>query len=327
MEVPVAVVGCGRWGRNHARNLADLGALELVCDPDPGAEVPAGVRRTDRFEEVLADPEVRAVVLATPASMHATMGLALIEAGKDVLIEKPLALSYDEGRRLVDAAESAGAVLMVGHILEYHPAVEALRDLVAGDELGELRYLYSNRLNLGTVRTVENILWSFAPHDVAVMNALVGAEPVEVSAAGGAYLQEGIADVTVTNFLYPDGVRAHVFVSWLHPFKEHRLVVVGDRKMAVFADTEPDETLRIYDRGVDVRDGVPIAREASEVTIDVPKAEPMRAELLHFLSCVVERTPPRTGGERGLSVLRVLEACQRSLDEGGRVVALEEVRA
>lgn len=326
MDVPVALVGCGRWGRNHARNLADLGVLALVCDPDPGADVPVGARRTDRFDEVLGDPEVRAAVLATPASMHATMGLALIEAGKDVLIEKPLALSYEEGRRLVDAAESVGAVLMVGHILEYHPAVEALRDLVAGGELGELRYLYSNRLNLGTVRTAENILWSFAPHDVAVMNALVGAEPVEVSASGGAYLQKGIADVTVTNFLYPNGVRAHIFVSWLHPFKEHRLVVVGDQKMAVFADTEPDEILRIYDRGVDVRDGVPIAREAPEVTIDVPDAEPMRAELLHFLSCVVERTPPRTSGERGLSVLRVLEACQRSLDEGGRVVALEEVR-
>jgi UDP-2-acetamido-3-amino-2,3-dideoxy-glucuronate N-acetyltransferase len=327
MDVPVALVGCGRWGRNHARNLAELGALALVCDSDPHAEVPEGVRRADGFKEVLADPDVRAVVLATPASTHAAMGLAAIQAGKDVLVEKPLALSYDEGRRLVDAAAAAGAVLMVGHVLLYHPAVEALRGLVADGDLGDLRYLYSNRLNLGTVRAAENILWSFAPHDIAVMNALVGAAPVEVAASGGAYLQEGIADVTVTDLLYPGDVRAHIFVSWLHPFKEHRLVVIGDRKMAAFTDTDLEGTLRLYDRGVDIRDGVAVVREAPESAIDVPDAEPMRAELLHFLSCVVERTRPRTDGEEGLEVLRVLEACQRSLDEGGRVVALEDVRA
>jgi UDP-2-acetamido-3-amino-2,3-dideoxy-glucuronate N-acetyltransferase len=329
MGVRIAQVGLGYWGRNIVRNLADMGVLELVCDEDEGAlseHAPPGVRVTRRFEEVLADPSVQAVVLATPAATHAAMGRAVVESGRDLLVEKPLALNHEEGQDLIRAAAQAGCLVMVGHILEFHPAVEALEALIASGELGELRYLYSNRLNLGRIRTEENILWSFAPHDLAVMIRLAGAEPVRVGSWGGDFLQEGIADVTVTTLEFPGRLRGHVFVSWLHPFKEQRLVVVGDRRMAVFADTDRDK-LVIFDKGVDMAEGVPVLRGDPDRVIDLPTVEPLRAELEHFVACVADRTVPRTDGVSGLRVLRVLEAAQASLDGDGLPVTLEGVGA
>jgi len=326
METGVAVVGCGYWGRNLARNFSELGSLASICDTDgdalaeqaalyPDAEV------TNNLADVLAS-DVGVVVLATPAATHFDMAMHALAAGKDVFVEKPLALRYRDGRQLVERADGAGRILMVGHVLEYHPAFEKLKEMVAGGELGELRYVYSNRLNLGRVRREENILWSFAPHDISAITTLLSVEPDAVATSGGSYLREGVADVTLTNMLFPGGVRAHVFVSWLHPFKEQRLVVIGARRMAVFSDTEPAAKLKVYD--IDWQDGEPTQR--SETAVAVSSDEPLRRECEHLLSCVRDRARPRTDGDNGLTVLRVLEASQVSLERDGAIVPLSEVR-
>ena len=326
----VAVVGCGYWGKNLVRNFAQLGALGLICDSNEAllrrnASLYPEVQTTDSFEQVLGDSTVQALVLATPAAMHYMQVKQALEAGKDVFVEKPLALHYAEGRELVALAEKRKCILMVGHILEYHPAVALLKDFIKRGELGQVLYLYSNRLNLGKVRQEENILWSFAPHDISVICSLIGAEPVEVSASGGSYLQSGIADVTVTNLVFEDGVRGHIFVSWLHPYKEQKLVLVGDRKMAVFDDTAREGKLKIYDKGIEWRAGIPVPRQTSETTLFFEELEPLRLECEHFLSCIKTRQEPLTVGQNALTVLRVLEACQISLERGGAPVRLEEL--
>jgi predicted dehydrogenase len=240
MKPTVAVIGCGYWGKNLVRNFHQLGALRLVCDTTEEGRRAAGA--TAPGCEVASDPEtvlstpVPAVVIATPAATHFSLTRQALEAGKDVFVEKPLALTYEEGRQLVDLAHARRRILMVGHVLEYHPGILKLRELVASGELGKVRYIYSNRLSLGKIRREENILWSFAPHDIAIILRLLGETPFEVVACGGTYVSPNIADVTVTNLLFNNGVRAHVFVSWLHPFKEQRLVVVGSKKMASFDD-------------------------------------------------------------------------------------------
>src|SRR5262249_39676650 len=233
----VAVIGAGYWGINHVRNFFELGALRMVCDESTAILENVGARfrgiktQTD-LRLALNDERVNAVVIATPAETHYRITELALNAGKDVLVEKPLTLNLSEAEQLLKLAIEKNAVLMVGHLLEYHSAVLRLRELVQSGELGELRYIYSNRLNLGKVRREENILWSFAPHDIAIILRLVGSLPAVVSATGSAYLRPGIVDVTVTNMEFPSGVRAHIFVSWLHPYKEQRLVVVGSRKMA-----------------------------------------------------------------------------------------------
>ena len=227
----VAVVGCGYWGKNLVRNFRELGALRMVCDAAeagrklavemaPHAKVVADV------DEVL-NALVEGVVIATPAETHYKLARQALLAGKDVLVEKPLALTYEQGVELVKLAKRQGRILMVGHVLEYHPGIVRLLELVRSGELGKVRYIYSNRLSLGKVRREENILWSFAPHDIAIILRLMGQMPFQVVACGGSYVQPNIADVTVTNLLFDNGVRAHIFVSWLHPFKEQRLVVIG----------------------------------------------------------------------------------------------------
>jgi predicted dehydrogenase len=265
---------------------------------------------------------VDAVVIATPAAQHFGHAREAIRAGKDVFVEKPLALRLDEGRELLRLAESRGVILMVGHVLEYHPAVVLLKSLTHSGELGEIRYIYSNRLNLGKVRQEENILWSFAPHDIAVISSLVGSEPVSVAASGGSYLQPGIVDVTVTDLLFPGGVRAHIFVSWLHPYKEQKLVVVGDRKMAVFDDTVREGKLKVYDKGIEWRGGQPVPRQTSETTLFFDESEPLRLECEHFLAAIRERRQPLTDGQSALKVLKVLDASQRSLELGGVPIPL-----
>jgi len=326
----VAVAGCGYWGKNLVRNFAQIGALRWLCDTDDEAlESQArsypGLRLTNRLEEVLDASDVQAVVLATPAAFHHAQARAALLKGKDIFVEKPLALRYAQGRELVELAGERSRVLMVGHILEYHPAVARLKEVVRQGELGQVWYIYSNRLNLGKVRQEENILWSFAPHDISIITSLLGAEPDLVSASGGSYLQSGIADVTVTNLLFAGGVRAHIFVSWLHPYKEQRLVVIGDRQMAVFDDTLREGKLRICDKGIEWQAGRPVPRHAAETTLAVPELEPMRLECEHFLECVRERKRPLTDGTNALRVLRVLEASQRSLEAGGAPVALADV--
>jgi predicted dehydrogenase len=327
----VAVVGCGYWGQNLVRVFHSLGALQAVCEADPARmdvarklapEVPV----IEDLADVLCDPAIEAVVIATPAETHARLASAALGAGKHVFVEKPLALQHREGSKLVQQAEAAGLVLMVGHILEYHPAVTELVRRVRNGELGQVQYIYSNRLNLGKVRKEENILWSFAPHDVAVMLRIVGAMPYEVSATGGAYVQPNIADVTITNLLFDRGIRGHIFVSWLHPYKEQKLVVVGSKAMAVFDDVSKDRKLCIYDQGIDWVDGQPVPRKAEAEVVALPAVEPLREEGAQFLAAIVEGRAPLTDGESGLKVLEVLQAAQRSLCLNGQPVEVGRSR-
>lgn len=315
----VALVGCGQWGRNLARSFHTLGALRTICDENPTALEEAaahypGVRFTGNVQEVLEDPGIQACVIAVPAVLHHALAREALLRGKDVFVEKPLALRVSEGRELVTLAEQRQRILMVGHVLEYHPAVVRLKRLVDEGALGKLRYIYSARLNLGKVRTEENILWSFAPHDVSVILRLLEEMPTDVSAHAGSYVNPSVPDVTVTNLSFASGVRGHIFVSWLHPYKEQRLVVVGDRGMAVFDDLAGDRKLVFYEHRVDWINRSPVARTAEPHVIPVEDVEPLRAECEHFLECLLERRAPRTDGLNGLQVLEVLDACQRSLD-------------
>jgi predicted dehydrogenase len=326
----IAVVGCGYWGRNLVRNFADLGALDWICDDDQAAldvqlsQYPT-VRASTSLESLLGEPDVGAVVIASPAACHYDHASRAIRAGKDVFVEKPLALTYAEGERLVEMSRRASRILMVGHVLEYHPAIDALKSVVTGGELGELRYIHSNRLNLGKVRREENILWSFAPHDISIITSLVGHEPVSVTTSGGAFLRDAVHDVTVTTLTFPGEIRGHIFVSWLHPYKEQRLTVVGSRRMAVFDDTLREGKLRIFDKGVEWDGEEPKLRNLHDHIVDVPSAEPLRRECEAFLTSVATRVQPLTGAENALRVLKVLEASQLSLDRGGTPVRLREV--
>ena len=313
----VAVVGCGKWGRNLVRTFSSLGVLRAVVDTD-GSAASAAASATGTpaltLEAVLADDDIGAVAVATPAVHHFPVARASLEAGKHVFVEKPLALDVAQAEELCDRAEVGGRVLMVGHLLRYHPAFVELRRMVAGGRLGRIRYLYSNRLNLGRIRREEDILWSFAPHDVSMILALVGAEPDRVSATGDAYVDQRVADVTLTELWFPRGERAHVFVSWLHPFKEQKLVVVGDQAMAVFDDGEPwPSKLRLFRHGIAWHEGVPQAIRADGEEIPVPALEPLEAECRHFLECIVSGSGPQTDGREGVRVLRVLEAARRSV--------------
>ncbi len=317
----IACIGAGYWGRNLVRNFHALGALTWVCEMDPDrrrelADSAPGARVTDSVEAVLSDPEVRGVAIATPAETHGDLVARALLAGKDVFVEKPLCLSVSEGETLARLAASRGRLLMVGHLLWYHPAVLRLKKLVDDGELGRIQYIYSNRLNLGKIRTEENILWSFAPHDISVMLGLVGEMPDEIHAQGGSYLSKRIADVTVSLLSFPSGVKAHIFVSWLHPFKEQKLVVVGDRKMAVFDDVEKEHKLLLYPHSIQWKNQVPVASRAEAEPVALEEGEPLAAECRHFLECIRTRATPRTDAQEGLRVLRVLQGCEEALEKG-----------
>lgn len=324
----IALIGCGQWGRNLARNLAALGVLRAVCDSNPGVleEVRTlypEVTVTVDPSAVLEDSEIEGCVVATPSAFHFELARQALQAGKDVLVEKPLALTVREGEALVELAEKRRRILMVGHLLEYHPATEKLLELVKSAELGKIQYVYSNRVNLGRIRTEENALWSFAPHDIHVLLRLLGEFPVEVACQGGSYLNHQVADVTMSMMRFASGVRGHIFVSWLHPYKEQKLVVVCDRKMAVFDDTLPlVDKLQLYPHRVDWIGRVPVAIKAEAESISLPDVEPLEVECRHFLDCLATRQRPRTDGANGVTILRVLEACQRSLERGGVLVHL-----
>jgi UDP-2-acetamido-3-amino-2,3-dideoxy-glucuronate N-acetyltransferase len=319
----IALVGFGDWGRNIARNLASLDALHWVCDLDPSRLADASlhhkkIQTTDSLASLLADGDVTAVMLATPAPLHYAHARASLLADKDVFVEKPLALQPREGEELVRLANERGKILMVGHVLEYHPAIARIEELLRSDVLGPIWYAYSNRVNLGKVRQEESILWSFAPHDIAILCRLFGAAPTSVNAVGAQYLQPNIADVTMTHLTFSESQRAHIFVSWLHPYKEQRLVVIGEKKMLSF-DGTGDGTLTLYDKGIDWKDGLPVSRNAHEEQISFEGGEPLRRECEHFLDCIKTRQTPITSGESALRVLRVLAAAQRSIETGGPV--------
>ncbi len=318
--VKVAVVGAGYWGKNLVRNFGGLNALGAICDSDAERlesfkqQFP-GVKPFRTYSDVLRDDSIHAVAIATPAEAHADSVREALLAGKDVFVEKPLCLSVQEGAELVALAKKNERILMVGHLLWYHPAVLKLKELIRGGELGRIQYIYSNRLNLGKIRREENILWSFAPHDISVILGLLNEMPDAVRAQGGNYLHQQIADVTISLLSFPSGVKAHIFVSWLHPFKEQKLIVVGDRKMAVFDDMEKKDKLLLYPHSIDWKDNIPVANKADAEPVELDQGEPLRAECQHFLDCVATRTRPRTDGEEGLRVLSVLQQCQEALQQ------------
>ena len=322
----VAVVGAGYWGKNLVRNFHSLNALETVCDLTD--DVLDRVRQeyrvatTKDYDAVLGDPLIEAVVVAAPAAQHYELTLRALQAGKHVFVEKPLALHAREGKELVELADERNLVLMVGHILEYHPAILELERLIRQGHLGKIQYIHSTRLNLGKLRTEENILWSFAPHDISVILEILGESPVRVAAHGGSYLNPPHVDTTLSTLEFSGGVKAHIFVSWLHPFKEQKLCVIGTHKMAVFDDLEAEKKLVLYAHRVNWLDRKPVAERDGGHVVELPKDEPLRKECEHFLDCVVKGSRPRTHGKSGLRVLEELDACERSLNEGGIPVPL-----
>jgi len=324
-KLSVAMVGTGYWGKNLVRNFHELGVLGMIVDPDPAVrermarEYP-GIRIALTYADALNSPDIDAIAIATPAETHATLAREALMAGKDVYVEKPLCLDESEGQALIETAHSRKRILMVGHLLWYHPVLLKLKELIARGDLGRVRYIYSNRLNMGKMRREENVLWSFAPHDVSVILGLLNEMPESVSTSGGNYLHQQIADVTLSHLEFASGVKAHIFVSWLHPFKEQKLVVIGDRKMAVFDDTLPwAQKLVLFGHEIKWQDNVPQAIKAEGEYVTVDQEEPLRSECAHFLDCVANRKNPRTDGQEGLRVLQVLKACQTSLEQGRSV--------
>ncbi|MFC1585845.1 Gfo/Idh/MocA family oxidoreductase [Fibrobacterota bacterium] len=315
----IAVLGAGYWGKNLIRNFNQLGILASVCETDKerlewlGKEYP-DIDLTDDFGEVLNNEKIQGVAIALPAVHHYQFAKRVLEAGRDVFVEKPLALKVEEARDLIDLAGEKQKILMVGHLLQYHPAFIKLKSLVEGGQLGRIQYIYSNRLNLGKIRREENALWSFAPHDISMILSLAKEKPHEVNAVGGYYLHESIADVTTTHMSFPSGIRAHIFVSWLHPFKEQKLVVVAEKKMAVFEDTQPwEKKIALYPHSLDWKMGMPVSVKAEPAYVEIEPLEPLKSECRHFLDCMKSRSNPLTDGEEGYNVLEVLELAQQSL--------------
>jgi predicted dehydrogenase len=319
------VVGLGYWGPNIARNFSAIPGCELVwgCDEDPAARerfaaLIAGVPVTEDLDQVLADPAVDAVALSTPVPTHSQLAARVLEAGKHCFVEKPLAQSVAEAERVVQAAHAADRILMVGHLLEYHPGVQKLKELADSGELGErIFYIYGNRLNLGKLRADENALWSLGAHDVSVVLYLAGAEPSEAVAMGESYVRDGVEDVVFCFLRFPSGLTAHLHLSWLDPHKERRFTVVGSSRMATFDDMALEGKLTIYDKGFDEDArgyGEYITRSGDIFSPRIPNLEPLRLECEHFVECVREGRTPRSDGKSGLRVVRVLEQLQHSLD-------------
>ncbi len=322
----VGVVGLGYWGPNLARNFDRLPetGLAWICDGSEEARarwapIFPDARVGADLNEMLDDPRLDAVVIATPVPTHADLAGRAIAAGKHCFVEKPLAQSVLEAEAVVTAARDAGLVLMVGHLLEYHPGVVALKELADSGELGQIHYIYGNRLNLGKLRAEENALWSLGAHDVSVLLRLAGEEPSECTAMGESYMREGVEDVVFCYLRFPSGVAAHLHLSWLDPHKERRFTVVGSRKMATFDDMEVERKLTVYDKGFDedfTSYGEYIARSGDTWSPRVPNHEPLRLECAHFARCVLDGSTPRSDGESGLRVVHVLEQLQSSLDRG-----------
>lgn len=320
----IAVAGAGYWGKNLLRNVHQLGALYAICESNTANSNLApykSVKLYTKYADLLADGEINGVMISTPAEMHYDMVKQALEANKHVFVEKPLCLSEKQGVELNSLAKNKKRVLMVGHLLQYHPAFLKLKELVSNGDLGKIQYIYSNRLNLGKIRTEENILWSFAPHDISVILSLAGGMPESVSTTGGHYLTEKVADITLSSLSFSNGIKSHIFVSWLHPYKEQKLIVVGSKGMAVFDDTaKPEEKLLVYPHRIDWKEGnvpTPVKENAISITYEVK--EPLNEECRHFIESIEAGTSPRTDGEEGLRVLKVLNACQRSLDQNGLV--------
>jgi predicted dehydrogenase len=328
----VTVGGLGYWGPNLARNFDRLAETDLrwICDPSEGSRARwspqfPSARGTADIEDLLADDELDAIAIATPVPLHAELAMRVLGAGKHCFVEKPLAQSVADAEQVVDAAKDAGKVLMVGHLLEYHPGVRKLKEVADSGDLGDIRYIYGNRLNLGVLRPDENALWSLGAHDVSVLLHLAQEEPTELHAFGESYMRRPIEDVVFCYLRFPSGLMAHLHLSWLDPHKERRFTIVGSEKMATFDDMELEQKLVIYDKGFD-QDyssyGEYIARSGDVWSPHISNEEPLRIECRHFAECVREGTEPVSNGASGLRVVRVLEGLQRSLDGSSRAAAV-----
>lgn len=318
----LAVVGCGRWGINHVRTACRLFGerLALVSDADISVsekvkEISESIHFTVNSEEIIDDPDIGAVIVATPAITHYSIARTLLMNGKNVLVEKPITLELSEARELIQIAEEKKLKLMVGHVLLYHPAVLKLKELVDAGKIGNLQYIYSNRLNFGTVRTEENILWSFAPHDISIIQFLLGSNPEHVEARGVSLLRKNIEDSTITHLSYPGNIHAHIFVSWLHPFKEQRLVVIGDKGMMVFEDSAPRDKLKFYPKRFNNVHGTIEKFDGEFELIAHDDRQPLDEEQCHFMKCVAEDRTPLTDGKHALEVLEILKLAERDLKE------------
>ena len=333
--IRIGQIGVGYWGKNLLRNFGGVTDCNVVCCCDLNLSVLEsvkenypGVRTTQDPQSVIGDESLDAVVIATPAPTHYELARGALYAGKDVFVEKPFVLDVREGEELVGIAKQKGKVLMVGHLMEYHPSLLRLKEYVQNNELGDVHYIYSARVNLGRVRREENALWSFAPHDISMVTFLLEEEPILVNAVGQGYLQDGVEDVVFVTMHFKDKVMAHVHVSWLDPHRIRKLTIVGSKKMAVFDDMNAPETIRIYDRGVDQNLEYKSYGEALRIRVgdivipSVKVSEPLGEECRHFIDCVKERRTPRSDGIDGLRVLRILNAAQRSMKGKGVPIPL-----
>ena len=328
----LALVGAGYWGKNLARNFRDLGSLHTLCDTNPEIlqsyrEGYERVQLITDYDRVLSNPDIRKIAIAAPAALHFRLAAAAIKAGKDVFVEKPICLDLAEGESLVQLAKNQDRILMVGHLLHYHPCIQKLKELIADGSIGKLHYITSNRLNLGKFRREENALWSFAPHDISIILSLAGnTSPYSVACHGGHYLNTNVADTSLTVLKFQSGLQAHVYVSWLNPFKEQKLTVVGSNGMAVFDDTKPwDEKLILFEQYLTWEHGyIPTPNRKKATAIHVIQNEPLKEECQHFLTCCNDRRLPQTDGMEGMRVLNVLQAAQQSLDSKGHIVSLND---
>ena len=319
-ELNIAVIGCGKWGMNHVRTAYGIFGerLKFCCDNDPMSKdkvkeiAPESMFSTD-IEDVIKDTSINAAIVSTPAETHFEITKSLLEAGKHVLVEKPITLRSSEAKTLNTLALEKGLILMVGHLLLYHPAILKIKQYLDEGKLGKLQYIYSNRLNLGTIRTEENILWSFAPHDISVIQYFAGSIPEDVKATGAIFVQEGIQDTTLTYLNFKENIHAHIYVSWLHPFKEQRLVVIGDKSMMVFEDTLKDHKLKFYRKGFELVNGTPVKIDSEYENIEFDSTSPLELEQKHFAECIKSGTAPRSDGMNALEVLETLERAQKEL--------------
>ena len=313
-NIGAAIIGAGRWGMNHVKTAYKLlnRNLKVVCDFSETArnkitEVSPNIPFSTTLDDVLNNKSINAVIIATPAETHFEVAQKCILAGKNVLVEKPITLLTTEAKRLIDIAESNNKKLMVGHILLYHPAIIKIKELIKSEKIGTLQYIYSNRLNLGAIRSEENILWSFAPHDISVIQYLTDSNPIEISAKGSSFVQKNIDDTTLTYLEYPNNIHAHIFVSWLHPFKEQRLVVIGNKGMIVFEDNLKTDKLKFYQKGFENVNGEIHKFEQDYEVIPFSSKQPLEEEQVHFFNCILNNKMPLTNGNHALEVLNILE--------------------
>ena len=319
-NIKLAIIGAGRWGKNHVKTANSLLKTNQisVCDfsenvKERVTEINPGIKFTTDFDSDISKKEVTAVIIATPAETHFEIAKKCLQAGKNVLVEKPITLIPNEAKELLELSISENLKLMVGHVLLYHPAVLRMKLGINKGEIGKLQYIYSNRLNLGAIRSEENILWSFAPHDISVIQFLVGDNPIEITANGGVFVQKGIEDSTLTFLTYPNNIKAHIFVSWLHPFKEQRMVVIGDKGMYVFEDSLKTEKLKFYKKGFKHNNGTIEKFESDYEVMEFESKMPLAEEQKHFYETILNNTTPRTDGQHALEVLKILDEATKKL--------------